>query len=77
MPMDHGRLLEVVATVARSRNVTVTVKQSAKAGVIAGGSCFFGAVVGGPVGLVLGKIILWITCMNNGYIVSKILFFRR
>jgi uncharacterized protein YcfJ len=55
MPVDHGRLLEVVSSIARSRNVTVTVKQSAKAGVIAGGSCFFGAVIGGPVGLVLGK----------------------
>ncbi|KAF4514056.1 UNVERIFIED_CONTAM: hypothetical protein B566_EDAN018864, partial [Ephemera danica] len=56
MPVNDNALLEAVSTVARNRSVTVNLQKSAKAGMIAGGSCFVGAVLGGPVGLAVVRV---------------------
>jgi outer membrane lipoprotein SlyB len=58
MPVDTLVLLDTLSTIARNRNVMVTTQQSMKAGAIAGTSVVLGTMLGGPIGLVLGKIIL-------------------
>merc|ERR1712226_1445631 len=49
-----GDILTIITTLGDDENLRITVKQSAKGGLIAGISCAVGGLIGGPPGLAVG-----------------------
>lgn len=77
MPVDTSMLMDTLSIVARNRNVMVTAQQSMKAGAIAGSAVVVGTMLGGPIGLVLGKLqnclkIPLISGVNNFFLIYYI-----
>lgn len=56
MPVNRDEILSVVAQLAEQENMHVTVRESAKGACIVGSSAFAGGVLGGPMGLAVGKL---------------------
>ena len=54
MVIKYEDILKVITTLGDDENLKITVKQSAKGGLIAGVSCAIGGLVGGPPGLAVG-----------------------
>lgn len=58
MPINRDEIISVVAQLAEQENLQVTVKESAKGACIVGSSAFAGGILGGPVGLCIGILII-------------------
>ena len=54
MVVQYNDILKIVTTLGDDENLQITVKQSAKGGLIAGISCALGGLLGGPPGLAVG-----------------------
>ena len=60
MPLDVQTLFEVLAKLADEKQMRVTVSEAAKSGVIAGAGVFAGALLGGPPGILIGRVHFFI-----------------
>ena len=58
MVVQYNDILKIVTTLGDDENLQITVKQSAKGGLIAGISCALGGLIGGPPGLAVGGLSL-------------------
>ena len=54
MVIQYKDILNIITTIGDDENLRITVKQSAKGGLIAGISCAVGGLIGGPRGLAVG-----------------------
>ena len=54
MVIKYEDILRVITTLGDDENLKITVKQSAKGGLIAGVSCAVGGLIAGPPGLAVG-----------------------
>ena len=54
MVIKYEDILKVIATLGDDENLKITIKQSAKGGLIAGVSCAVGGLIAGPPGLAVG-----------------------
>ena len=54
MVIQYEDILTIITTLGDDENLRITVKQSAKGGLIAGISCAVGGLIGGPPGLAVG-----------------------
>ena len=54
MVIKYEDILKVISTLCDDENLRITVKQSAKGGLIAGVSCAVGGLIAGPPGLAVG-----------------------
>ena len=54
MVIKYEDILKVITTLGDDENLRITVKQSAKGGLIAGVICAIGGLLAGPVGLIFG-----------------------
>jgi len=61
MTINSRELIEAASIVAENHNLRVTVKSSLKAGAVVGASTFVGAVLLGPIGILLGSVAGGIT----------------
>ena len=59
MPISAEELVRLLAILAEEENLKVTVKESLKGGAMAGAGAVLGGMCGGPVGLALGKRLLY------------------
>ena len=57
MVIKYEDILKVITTLGDDENLRITVKQSAKGGLIAGVSCTVGGLVAGPPGLAIGGAV--------------------
>ena len=54
MVIKYEDILKVITTLGDDENLKITIKQSAKGGLIAGVSCAVGGLIAGPPGLAVG-----------------------
>ena len=54
MVIKYEDILKIITTLGDDENLRITVKQSAKGGLIAGVSCAVGGLIAGPPGLAVG-----------------------
>ena len=54
MVVQYNDILKIITTLMDDENLQITVKQSAKGGLIAGISCTVGGLIAGPPGLAVG-----------------------
>ena len=54
MVVQYNDILNIITTLGDDENLRITVKQSAKGGLIAGVTCAVGGLIGGPPGLAVG-----------------------
>ena len=54
MAFSLDDIIQLTAQLAEEKEMKVAVKESAKGGLIAGGSAFVGGLLGGPVGIAAG-----------------------
>ena len=54
MVIPYSDILNIITTLGDDKNLRITVKQSAKGGLIAGISCAVGGLLAGPPGLAVG-----------------------
>lgn len=54
MVIQYNDILNIITTLCDDENLRITVKQSAKGGLIAGISCAVGGLIAGPPGLAVG-----------------------
>jgi len=64
MTVNTRELIEAASIVAENHNLRVTFKSSLKAGAVVGASTFAGAVLLGPIGILLGSIAGGITSFS-------------
>ena len=56
MPVDVQEVVLLLSSIAEDANMRVTVKETVKGGLIAGGSAMAGGLLLGPVGIAAGNI---------------------
>ena len=67
-------LVDVLAKIAKDDNLQVSVKQSAKGGVIAGTGATVGGLLGGPIGIAVGATLgKYILCLTKYPVCGKCL----
>uniref|UniRef100_U5EZ00 Uncharacterized protein n=1 Tax=Corethrella appendiculata TaxID=1370023 RepID=U5EZ00_9DIPT len=64
MPLDTQELMSAISIITDEHNMRVTLKQSTKGAMLAGGFCFVGGLLAGPVGLAIGGAIGGLTAAN-------------
>lgn len=55
MPVNNNELISVAQQLSENQNLRVTVKESMKGACMAGGGALVGGLLGGPIGLAIGK----------------------
>lgn len=55
MPVNTGEIIELLCTLAEEERLRVTIRESVKGGIIAGGMAMAGGLALGPIGLAVGK----------------------
>lgn len=56
MPVNTREIIELLCTLAEEERLRVTIRESLKGGLIAGGMAAAGGLALGPIGIALGKI---------------------
>ncbi|KAJ8930536.1 hypothetical protein NQ314_016649 [Rhamnusium bicolor] len=56
MPLNSDAIIEVCEVISQQEHLKVTIKQTAKGAVITGLGALSGGLLGGPVGMAIGKI---------------------
>lgn len=59
MPLPMQEVLSVLAMLADNEQIRVNVKEYLKGGIIAGSCTAVGGALGGPVGMAVGKYLLF------------------
>lgn len=57
MPVNTTEIIELLCTLAEEERLRVTIRESVKGGLIAGGMAAAGGFVLGPIGLAIGKFL--------------------
>ncbi|CAL4155045.1 unnamed protein product [Meganyctiphanes norvegica] len=68
MPINTQEIMSLASQLSEENNMQVSIKESAKGGVIAGTATFLGGLLGGPIGLAMGGTVGGLTAayMSKG-----------